>query len=143
MAITTYHFPPGSKDPFDPSFAGNYFVFAELHSNLAYGLEELKSKALEKYVPIGRTTIIFCYRTALITRGAVRQEWAFTDHHNLKGDYYAGKYLVTSDQPVNGDASWSLVTDSLYTAIEQALELSTQHDNQFLVSIILDSLMWH
>ena len=124
MATPTYNFPPGSKDPFEQSFDGNYFVFAEKHSNLASGLQELNGRALEQHIPIGRTTIIFCHRLALVAQGAIRQDWVFTDHHNLKGDYYTGQYIVTSDQPVNGDPSYSSVWDNLYMATEEATRLS-------------------
>lgn len=141
--INTYNFPPGSKNPFDSSFEGNYFVFADRHSNLAYGLQELTGRTLEQHIPVGRTTIIFCHRVALVEGGRVQQEWVFTDHHNLKGGYYTGKYIVTSDQPVGGDAAWSAVFDSLYMATNEATRLSNGNNNRFLVSIILDSLMWH
>lgn len=143
VIISTYNFPVGNKDPFDPAFDGNYFVFADKHSNLAKTLQVLTGNVLEQHIPMGRTTIIFCHRVALIEKGNVEQEWAFTEQQYLTADHYSGKYIVTASPAINGDSSYSSVWDTLEIATEEALMLSQKNTNTMLVSIILDTLMWH
>ncbi len=159
-----YNFPTNNSDPFESTFDGNYFVFANAFSNLNKDLNAFSFDTFEKNIPMGYKTIIVCHRVAHFENGKVKQEWPFTDIQNLTRDINSGKYLLTSNKlhikyvedwnrnvesaviyrPETTDRSLSSSTwDNLDICKEYAAKLSIETNSEMLVSIIIDSVNWH
>lgn len=162
-----YDFPHGNKDPFEKGDEnGNYFVYANAHSNLGNNLDEFNLDVLGRNIDMGYKTIIVCKRLILISKGEVIQKW--NENIDIKSDSIkiqsSRKYLVTTNKSydvyvkgwnsnhktttiynsnIECELPWSVSWDKIYDCVKIGIENSIKMKCEVLISSIIQSHSWH
>ena len=156
-----YDFPIGNKDPFEKDDSdGNYFVYANAHSNLGKELDEFSIDILSQNIPMGYKTIIVCQRLLMISDGKIIQDWDVNKDlsNNFSGEYFIttnkpydiyvkdwDKYIETTTiyKPTSGGLPWTLSFNNFEESINIGISESIEKKCEILISIIIDSINWH
>jgi hypothetical protein len=156
-----YDFPIGNKDPFENDNSdGNYFVYANAHSNLGKELDEFSIDILSQNIPMGYKTIIVCQRVLMIFDGKIIQDWDINKDlvNNFSGEYLIttnkpydiyvkdwGKYKETTTiyKPTSEGLPWTSSFNNFKESLDVGISESIDKKCKILISIIIDSISWH
>ena len=161
--MNKYNFPIKNSDPFDSQFNGNYFVMANLYSNLSNDLNDFNFDAFVKNIPTGYKTIVVCKRLTLIENGIILKNWNVDILEHSKNEHSGQFYLTTDKRLTKYMEEWNRNVESLtiykpntkngsltsacWGEIEEcrkyALKLSTETQSKMIVSQIIDTVNWH
>ena len=160
--IETYDFPLNCPSPFDESFEGNYFAYANKFSNLGKSINEFSFDTFVKYIPMGYKTIILNQRLKLFENGKLIREsnLPFEDvHEEHKEDYKKKKkkehnefvpdwdrYVITNivRSPIATSADLkSSIWIEKQKCMNYGIEFSRINNCKMLLSKVIKSFSWH